>query len=173
MARGWLGVGFLVVFLVLGFVTAEVVDNAHLPTEELLAQAAEKTLNGDFEGAVALGFEAKSRWERHWNGTATVADHSPMYYFLGSFLIPRPDALRQGHRNARAKSDEKSEYHIYHSSRTSDRAKRILIGAKISYNEHIRRVIEYLQQISQHYRKSVFYHIDGNIPVEYIYLFFI
>ena len=78
MARGWLGVGLLVVFLALGFVTTAVVDNAHLPTGELLEQAAEKTLSGDFEEGVALGLEAKARWERHWNGTATVADHSPM-----------------------------------------------------------------------------------------------
>lgn len=78
MARGWLGVGILIVFLALGFVTSAVVDNAHLPTEELLFQAAEKTLSGDFAGGVALGMEAKSRWERHWNGTATVADHAPM-----------------------------------------------------------------------------------------------
>ena len=78
MIRGWLGVGLLVVFLILGFVTAAVMDNAHLPTEELLAQAADKTLAGDFEEAVALGFAAKHRWDKHWNGTATVADHSPM-----------------------------------------------------------------------------------------------
>lgn len=78
MARGWLGIGILIAFLALGFVTAGAMDNAHLPTQELLAQAAEKTLNGDFEGAVALGVEAKTRWDRHWNGTATVADHSPM-----------------------------------------------------------------------------------------------
>lgn len=78
MARGWFGLAILIVFLIAGFVTAEVMEDAHLPTERLLAQAAEMTLKGDFEGAVALGFEAKSRWERHWDGTATVADHSPM-----------------------------------------------------------------------------------------------
>lgn len=78
MVRGWLGAGILVVFLVLGLVTAVVMDNTHLPTSDLLAQAAEKTLNGDFDGAVPLGMEAKARWERQWNGTAVVADHSPM-----------------------------------------------------------------------------------------------
>lgn len=78
MVRGWFGVGILIVFLALGFVTAFVMDDAHLPTEELLSQAAEKAVAGDFEGGVALGMEAKSRWERHWNGTATVADHAPM-----------------------------------------------------------------------------------------------
>ena len=78
MVRGWFGLAILIVFLILGFVTAGVMDNAHLPTESLLAQAAEKTLAGDFEEAVALGQRAKTRWDRHWNGTATVADHAPM-----------------------------------------------------------------------------------------------
>jgi len=78
MARGWFGVGILAVFLILGFVIAGQMDDAHLPTGELLSQAAEMTLNGEFEGAVALGMEAKDRWEKQWNGTAAVADHSPM-----------------------------------------------------------------------------------------------
>ena len=78
MGRGWLGLGILIIFLALGFVVAEAMDSAHIPTEKLLEQAAEKTLQGEFEQAVALGAEAKSRWDRQWNGTATVADHSPM-----------------------------------------------------------------------------------------------
>lgn len=78
MARGWLGAGILVVFLVLGLGISMAMDNAHLPTSELLSQAAEKTLNGEFDSAVPLGLEAKDRWERQWNGTAAVADHSPM-----------------------------------------------------------------------------------------------
>lgn len=78
MIRGWIGLIILIVFLALGFVTAAVMDNAHLPTEKLLAQAAEKTLGGEFEEGIALGFKAKDRWDKHWNGTATVADHAPM-----------------------------------------------------------------------------------------------
>ena len=78
MVRGWLGIGILILFLILGFVTAGAMDHAHIPTEKLLAQAAEDALTGDFEKAVALGTEAKNRWSSHWNGTATVADHSPM-----------------------------------------------------------------------------------------------
>ena len=78
MIRGWLGVGILFVFLILGFVTAATMNNAHLPTEKLLAQAAEKTLSGNFDEAISLATQAKTRWEEHWNGTATVADHAPM-----------------------------------------------------------------------------------------------
>ena len=78
MARGWLGAGILVVFLILGLVLSEVTDNAHLPTGDLLTQAAEKTLAGDLEGGIALGAEAQKRWQRHWFATAAIADHSPM-----------------------------------------------------------------------------------------------
>lgn len=78
MARGWFGFGILALFLLLGFVTGITMDNAHNPTQKLLSQAAELTLTGDFEEAVALGMQAKAQWERHWNATASVADHSPM-----------------------------------------------------------------------------------------------
>ena len=78
MIRGWLGVGILVCFLILGLITSSAMDSAHLPTCEMLDQAADKTLRGDFDGGVALGMAAKARWEQQWNSTATVADHSPM-----------------------------------------------------------------------------------------------
>ena len=78
MARGWIGVGILLVFLVLGFWISAEMDQTHLPTEALLKQAAEKTLQGDFQQGVALGMEAKNRWEQQWDYTATVADHSPL-----------------------------------------------------------------------------------------------
>lgn len=78
MARGWLGAAILVVFLILGIVIAGAMDKTHLSTGELLTQAAEMTLNGEFEEAVDLGMEAKTQWKKRWNATATVADHSPM-----------------------------------------------------------------------------------------------
>ena len=78
MGRGWLGVAILAVFLVGGLLAAMCMDNAHLPTVDMLQQAAEYTVNGEFGKGVLLGMEAKDRWERGWNGTATLADHSPM-----------------------------------------------------------------------------------------------
>lgn len=78
MVRGWIGVGILVVFLVLGVVTGVAMDDAHLPTGALLEQAVEKAFSGDFAGAVDLGLQAKTRWENTWNATATMADQSPM-----------------------------------------------------------------------------------------------
>ena len=78
MKRGWLGAGILAVFLALGLVVSALASNAHHPTGDMLEQAAEKTLSGDFAGGIALGMEARQRWQRQWNGTASIADHSPM-----------------------------------------------------------------------------------------------
>ncbi len=78
MARGWLGAGLLAVFLLLSVGASVAMDNAHLPTGDLLSQAAEVTLSGDFDRGVQLGMEAKVRWEKAWSATAVVADHSPM-----------------------------------------------------------------------------------------------
>ena len=78
MLRGWLGAGILLVFLILGMVISGVMDSVHLPIGELLEQASQETLNGDFAHGIALGFQAKERWDRQWNGTATVADHKSM-----------------------------------------------------------------------------------------------
>ena len=78
MARGWLGAGVLVVFLILGIIVSACVGNGHIPTGALLDQAAEAALAGNLEQGIALGFEAKQRWERQWNATAAIADHSPM-----------------------------------------------------------------------------------------------
>ena len=78
MARGWFGVCILIVFLVLGIVVSVTMHNTHQPACDLLNQAADMALAGDFAGAVPLAMEAKDRWETAWNGTAVVADHNPM-----------------------------------------------------------------------------------------------
>ena len=78
MARGWFGLGILILFLGLGIVTSQAMETAHTPTQKLLQQAADMTLEGNLEDAIPLAMQAKNRWERHWNGTASVADHSPM-----------------------------------------------------------------------------------------------
>ena len=78
MRRGWFGAAILAVFLALGIGISVAMDNAHLPASRWLTQAADYTLNGEFDRAVPLAMDAKACWERHWNGTAVVADHSPM-----------------------------------------------------------------------------------------------
>ncbi len=78
MGKGWLGAGILAVFLILGILLSAAADKICLPTEELLEQAAERTLSGDFDGGIALGKEAQSQWQKQWNIIAAMADHEPM-----------------------------------------------------------------------------------------------
>ena len=78
MVRGWLGAGILAVFLIFSLVAGALIGSAHEATSALLEQAAEKTLDGDFETGQVLAMSAKARWDRQWNGTATMADHNPM-----------------------------------------------------------------------------------------------
>ena len=76
MIRGWLGVGILVCFLMLGLITSSAMDSAHLPTCEMLDQAADKTLRGDFDGGVALTNsalrESASTGETSWYSEANI-----------------------------------------------------------------------------------------------------
>ena len=78
MVRGWLGAGLLAVFFVLGLCLSTAADKTCLPTEDLLEQAAEKTLSGDFAGGITLGMEARTRWQKKWRAIAAIADHEPM-----------------------------------------------------------------------------------------------
>lgn len=78
MGKGWLGAGLLAVFLIFGICLSVAADKACLPTEELLEQAAERTLSGDFDGGIALGKKAQARWQGQWNAIAAIADHEPM-----------------------------------------------------------------------------------------------
>ena len=78
MPRGWLGAGILLLFLILGLVVMAAMDSAHLATGQMLEQAADKSLDGDMEGAATLAMAAKVRWERQHHSTAAVADHNPM-----------------------------------------------------------------------------------------------
>ncbi len=74
----WLGIGILVLFFVLGLGTTWAMDAMHIPAEQELAQAARLALDGNMAEAEALAQQAKLRWEKWWDITASVADHSPM-----------------------------------------------------------------------------------------------
>lgn len=78
MKRGWLGLGILVFFLVLGLTVGSWMDRCHASTGQWLEEAAEKTLSGDWEAGTALAEDAKQKWQQQWRYTAIVADHTPM-----------------------------------------------------------------------------------------------
>ena len=89
MGRFWIGVGLLAVFLCLGLWVAKAMDNVHVPVTQLLEQAADEALGGDLETGIALADQAHAVWERHWRGTAAVADHAPMDEIDGLFAQVR------------------------------------------------------------------------------------
>lgn len=85
MGRAWLGVGLLVLFLVLGLWISFSMGGVHQQIAQKLEQAAEQGLSGDLEEGIALARQACSDWEKHWHGTASVADHAPMDEIDGLF----------------------------------------------------------------------------------------
>ena len=78
MKKGWLGIGILAAFLVLGLLVSSWMDRVHLPVEQLLQEAAEAAMEGDLEEGIVLAREAESLWSSSRKKTAAVADHSPM-----------------------------------------------------------------------------------------------
>lgn len=85
MGRFWLGIGILVVFLVLGLWVTYAMDNIHSEISQTLERAATQTLSGDLTEGITLVQQAKDRWQSHWHGTASVADHAPMDEIDGLF----------------------------------------------------------------------------------------
>ena len=85
MARFWIGIGLLAVFLTLGIGVTVAMEDIHEPMAELLEEAAEEALEGDMREASALADQAQRRWERFRKGTASVADHAPMDEIEGLF----------------------------------------------------------------------------------------
>lgn len=78
MGRLWLGIGLLVLFLVLGLWISYAMENVHMGIADSLETAAEQALSGDLPAAMETAKKAKTSWEKHWHGSAAVADHAPM-----------------------------------------------------------------------------------------------
>lgn len=85
MRRLWLGAALLVILLCLGLWITVSMDRVHEPISALLDRASQAALEGDWEAADAASQQARETWERHWNLTAAVADHSPMDDIDGLF----------------------------------------------------------------------------------------
>ncbi len=78
MGRFLLGIGILVLFLVLGLWIGHVMGEVHMAIADTLETAADQALSGDMAAATETANAAKASWEKHWHGSATVADHAPM-----------------------------------------------------------------------------------------------
>lgn len=81
MARTPLGIGILLGLLILGLLSGMAMDRIHAPITALLQQAADQ----DFNEAITTAQKAKTLWEKYWQFSATLADHSPMDEIDGLF----------------------------------------------------------------------------------------
>lgn len=83
--RFYLGLGILIVFLILGLTVAWAMDGVSQPAADMLEQAAEEVLAGNFEKGTALAQQARDLWRTGWKSVALAADHSPMDEIDGLF----------------------------------------------------------------------------------------
>lgn len=78
MSRLWLGVGLLIFLLVLGLVLSALLTTLEAPLQDLLTDAGEAALAGDWEKAEKMSREARAHWDKYWKFCAAVTDHGPM-----------------------------------------------------------------------------------------------
>ena len=78
MKRLWLGIGILTILLSLGLASTIGMAQVCTPISQTLSSAADLVQEGQWAQAAALSKQAKSRWERWRNLTASLTDHEPM-----------------------------------------------------------------------------------------------
>lgn len=85
MKRIWLGLGILTLFLALGIWSSYGMNTLHTPLAHNLESAAKSALSGDFDAGKEKAQKAKEQWEKQWNPSAILADHTPMDEIDGHF----------------------------------------------------------------------------------------
>ena len=78
MKRLWIGVAVLIVLLCIGISTTVFATHTHGDISQILQQASESALRGNWQEAKTLSLAAKERWETCRRLTASIADHEPM-----------------------------------------------------------------------------------------------
>lgn len=74
----WLGCGILLILLGLVLGVQRGMERIYTPMENMLSQAGEAALAGDWDTAGELAEKAQQRWDTYRSMTAAVADHDPM-----------------------------------------------------------------------------------------------
>ena len=85
MKRLWIGIAVLTLLLAMGIVVSLAFRSIHLPTAQLLSQAGQAAMDGDWEQAEGLRQQAQQRWERGRKFSAAFSDHAPMDEIEGLF----------------------------------------------------------------------------------------
>ena len=78
MKQFWLGLGLLVAMLVSGIWVTGKMKQTHKPASDQLQQAAQYSLEADWENAHRMTMKARKNWEDHRHLTASIVNHEPM-----------------------------------------------------------------------------------------------
>ena len=78
MKRSWFGLILLLVLLTVGLFSTGSMISHHEPVEADLLQAAEISLQGDWDRAGALFRQARQEWEDYARLRSCFADHNPV-----------------------------------------------------------------------------------------------
>jgi hypothetical protein len=78
MRKFIIGITVLSILLLSGLLVAKATKEMYRPIINLLEEAADAALAGNFEIAKQQADKAKQLWDTQKNATATVADHTPM-----------------------------------------------------------------------------------------------
>ena len=76
MKRLWLGVGILMALMAAGFWAADYADRIHGEISDVLEDASRAALEEDWQQAVALGKQAREKWEKNRGVPAALSDHT-------------------------------------------------------------------------------------------------
>lgn len=85
MKRLIIGICVLSALLTLGITVSTVFRAAHTPTANLLQEASNAALEGNWDAALEKTHQAYARWEQFHHFTASFSDHSPMDEIDGLF----------------------------------------------------------------------------------------
>ena len=74
----WIGLGLLGMLLAVGMWVIKAADDIYEPISQLLEEAAQQSLEGNFSEGVDREQQAHRRWYRHRQTIAAGANHEPM-----------------------------------------------------------------------------------------------
>ncbi len=93
MKQFWLGLVLLLGLPVLSFGVQKYTEHIQTPISDLLDQAAEEVLSGDWEAGTRLGSQAQEAWTASRSMAAAVSNHTALERIDG--LFARMDAYRR------------------------------------------------------------------------------
>ena len=85
MKRLWIGIGLLAAILALGFWTSDRMARCHTAISNTLTQSAQAARAGQWDRADELWQSAQAKWQKNWDFSAILADHTVLDEIDGLF----------------------------------------------------------------------------------------